>query len=139
MKKNIYFLLIALISLALVIAIPFFLNNNLGDTFMAVYLISKILFGVLFLSSIAYCFLANTANGISLSLIVLNVITQFIPLVIRGLFRLENRQLLWSIIFLGVALIVYIAISGGIITMNKKMLKAETKYQGHEIEVVEDK
>ncbi len=140
MKKNIYFLLVAIVALALVIALPFFFNNDYGQSFTAVYLSNKILFALLFVLSIGYCFFKNTANGISWSLIVINVAAQFVPFIIRCFYKyLDSRQLLFSVIIAAVALIAYIALSGGVITMNRKMILADKKYEGHEIEIVEDK
>lgn len=138
MKKNFWFLIVSVIVLALIVSIPFFLNNDLENNFLTVYLVAKIIFGLLFIGSVIYCFAKQTSNGISYSLIVINIIVQFIPLILRGLFKLESHQIMWSIIVIGLSLIVYVSLFGAILTMNKKMLVRENKYQGHEIEVKEE-
>lgn len=135
MKKNLYFLLICLLGVVVIVACPFFMKTVEGDSYLALYITSKVLFGLLFIGSFVYCFAKKTANGVTASLVGVTALFQLIPLAIRGIFLAGNRPVLWSILLLCFSLMVYLAFFGGLVTMGKKMVEADEKYVGHEIEV----
>ncbi len=135
MKKNLYFLLICLLGVVIIVICPFFMGAIKDNNLLAMYLVAKILYGLLFVGSFTYCFVKKTANGITGSLVGISAIFQFIPLVIRWVFAASNKPVLWSIIILCVSLMIYLALFGGIITMGKKMVEADEKYQCNEIPV----
>ena len=140
MKKNLFFLLASLIALIMVIVFPFFFNNGLGQEFLTTYLIAKIVFGLLFVLTVLYCFFKDTGNGITFSLFTLNAVCQFIPLVIRAIYKqVTYKTSLFAVLVLCLSMIIYIALTGLLISMNNKMVASEEKYKGHEIEVKEDK
>lgn len=140
MKKNIYFLLASLIALIMVIICPFFLNNVVGQEYLITYLVAKIVFALLFVLTVLYCYLKETGNGITYSLITLNAVCQFIPLIIRVIYKhVTYKTSLWAVLLICLSMIIYISLTGLLLSMNNKMVAAEEKYKGHEIEVKEDK
>ncbi len=135
MRKNIYFLLICLLGVIVIVSCFFFTWPANDGSFMPIYLISKIILGLLFIGSFIYCYTKKTANGITGSLVGVSVVFQFIPLAIRGIYVASNEPLIWSIIVLCLSLIIYLALFGGIISMGKKMLESDEKYRCNEIPV----
>ncbi len=139
MKKNFWFLISSLLVLAVVIIIPFLFTEKFpSDETLTVYLISKILYGLLFIGTIAYCFFKETANGFTLSLTGLSCLFQLIPLLQRFVLQssVENSTI-WGVLILVLSLLIYVVFIGLILTSNKKMVKSNHSYEGNEIKVKE--
>ena len=67
---------------------------------------------------------------------VFTIIFQFIPLIIRYLSVIENGNF-FSFILLFICLIIYLGTELGLLSLNKKSLKATDELKGQEIEVKE--
>lgn len=139
MKKNFWFLISSLLVLALVIIIPFLFTKEFpSDGTLAVYLVSKILYGLLLVGTIVYCFFKETANGITLSLTILSSLFQLIPLSQRFVLQSSvKNSTVWGVLILVVSLLIYVVFVGLILTSNKKMVKSNHSYEGNEIKVKE--
>ena len=139
MKKNFWFLISSLLVLAVVIIIPFLFTEKFpSDEALAVYLVSKILYGLLLIGTIVYCFCKETANGFTLSLTILGCLFQLIPLLQRFVLQssVENSTI-WGVLILVLSLLIYVVFIGLILTSNKKMVKSNHSYEGNEIKVKE--
>ena len=68
-----------------------------------------------------------------------SIFVQIAPLLIRTSVYIQNFVLGFAIIMLAVFLIGYVAFIGLVLTANKKQVESDKKYQGSEIEVVEEK
>lgn len=140
MKKNFWFLISSVLVLALVIIVPFLFTNKFpSDGALAVYLVSKIIFGLLLAGTVIFCFVKETSNGITLSLSILSGVAQFIPLAQRYLLQSNaNSSIVWSVIILVLSLVAYVAFLGLTLASNKKMVKSNHMYEGKEIEIKEE-
>ena len=139
MKKNIYFAIFSFLALVLIVAVPCLLKNTFLDNnaLTALYVTSKVIWGLMFVGAVSYALFANTSNGVSLSLVGIASLYQFLPLVVRALLGVDNATL-WVLVLLIASLMIFVAIVGGIITMNKKMVKSEKASEGKTIEIFKD-
>ncbi len=88
MKKNFWFLISSTLVLALVIIVPFLFTNKFpSDGALAVYLVSKIIFGLLLAGTVVFCFVKETSNGITLSLSLISGVFKIIALGQRYLLK----------------------------------------------------
>ena len=140
MKKNIWFLISSILVLAVVIIIPFLFTKGFSsDGAFAVYLVGKILLGILLVATIIYCFIKETSNGITLSLAILSSSFQLIPLALRFMLQSKiNNSIVWGVLILVISLLIYVIFVGLILTSNKKMVKSNHSYEGKEIPVREE-
>ena len=139
MKKNIYFAIFSFLALVLIVAVPYLLKNTFLDNnvLTALYVTSKVIWGLMFVGAVSYALFANTANGVSLSLVGIASLYQFLPLAVRALLGVDNATL-WVLVLLIASLMIFVAFVGGIITMNKKMVKSEKASEGKTIEIFKD-
>ena len=91
----------------------------------------------MFVGAVSYALFANTSNGVSLSLVGIASLYQFLPLAVRALLGVDNATL-WVLVLLIASLMIFVAFVGGIITMNKKMVKSEKASEGKTIEIFKD-
>ena len=91
----------------------------------------------MFVGAVSYALFANTSNGVSLSLVGIASLYQFLPLAVRALLGVDNATL-WVLVLLIASLMIFVALVGGIITMNKKMVKSEKASEGKTIEIFKD-
>ena len=139
MKKNIYFAIFSFLALVLIVAVPCLLKNTFLDNnaLTALYVTSKVIWGLMFVGAESYALFANTSNGVSLSLVGIASLYQFLPLAVRALLGVDNATL-WILVLLIASLMIFVAFVGGIITMNKKMVKSEKASEGKTIEIFKD-
>lgn len=139
MKKNIYFAIFSFLALVLIVAVPCLLKNTFLDNnaLTALYVTSKVIWGLMFVGTVSYALFANTSNGVSLSLVGIASLYQFLPLAVRALLGVDNATL-WVLVLLIASLMIFVAFVGGIITMNKKMVKSEKASEGKTIEIFKD-
>lgn len=139
MKKNIYFAIFSFLALVLIVAVPCLLKNTFLDNnaLTALYITSKVIWGLMFVGTVSYALFANTSNGVSLSLVGIASLYQFLPLAVRALLGVDNATL-WVLVLLIASLMIFVALVGGIITMNKKMVKSEKASEGKTIEIFKD-
>jgi len=140
MKKNFWFLISSVLVLALVIIVPFLFTNKFpSDGALAVYLVGKIIYGLLLVGTIVYCFVKETSNGITLSLSLLSGLFQLIPLSQRLVLHSNaNNPIVWSVLILVLSLVLYVVFLGLSLTSNKKMVSSNHAYEGKEIAVKEE-
>ena len=130
MKKNVWFLLSAVIGLAFVVVLPVALDNSfLNDgTALAIYLLAKILFGVLYVAVVLCVCLKDLARTVATILVSVVAFAQFIPLFVRLLFVYAGSvALVISIILIFVALIACVVLFALAFTSSKKMLARDEK------------
>lgn len=139
MKKNIYFAIFSFLALVLIVAVPCLLKNTFLDNnaLTALYVTSKVIWGLMFVGTVSYALFANTSNGVSLSLVGIASLYQFLPLAVRALLGVDNATL-WVLVLLIASLMIFVAFVGGIITMNTKMVKSEKASEGKTIEIFKD-
>ncbi len=138
MKKNLYFLIISLLVLALIIIVPCFMNNNIFTNLekSLLYFIPKIIWGLLFAGVVLYLFFKPFGKGLASTLYGITLLYQLLPLLVRIIIKQKNATVL-VIILLIVSLIIYFALFAGITSMSKKMLESEEKYKGHSLDIEE--
>lgn len=139
MRKNIYFGLSSLLVVLLIILIPVFMSNSTitaNTANLSLYLITKIICGLMFVFIAGYIFFKPVGNGLGFTLLGVTVAYQFLPLIVRLLLGLGSGSTLWIIILLIVSLIIYISFIGGVFIMSKKMVQSEKEYEGHTIDIV---
>ena len=141
MKKNWYFALCAVLVLALVAILPFVFDNtflNEGGK-LAVYLVAKILFALVFIGLVVYVFIGKGENGAMLPLLSAGVIAQLFPLGIRFLLQIPNETAItWAVIVMIFVLALLVAFLGAMLTMNKKMKVSTEKQEGKTIAVKDE-
>lgn len=139
MKKNIYFAIFSFLALVLIVVVPCLLKNTFLDnnTLTALYVTSKVIWGLMFVGCVSYALFANTSNGVSITLVGIASLYQFLPLVVRALLGVDNATL-WILVLLVVSLMIFVALVGAIISMNKKMVKSEKESEGKTIEIFKD-
>lgn len=139
--KKMAIIIISLVTLLLMILVPIFLDNSVfylenGDvnsTNLALYLVSKILLGVIFLGVVAYLLFKKPAQTMTATLLGISVIFQIIPLLVRYICVWDFQKELISSIVLVLAVGVYGILLVGSFAANKKMVESEEKFQGAEI------
>ena len=144
MKKNYISLLVYLVILALLIGLPFtfvgwnkaLVNENYTFIF---YLVTKIVFGLLFVGFVIYGFTKEMARGMYLYTFIATLALQFIPLLVRLGMYTGGFKYAYSPILVGVSLIAYLAFIAGTTKTNKLQLEADKKYEGNTIPVKEER
>lgn len=143
MKKNFYFLISAIIILAVIIGLPFAFTNwneqlNANSTVLAFYIVGKCIFGLCFIAFAALIFLKQLARGKAYMLIVSTLLVQLIPLLQRVGLNIPNFTLGFEIIVLALALVLYVAFLGLVFYSNKTQIASDNKYVGKTIDVVDE-
>ena len=108
MKKNIYFAIFSFLALVLIVAVPCLLKNTFLDNnaLTALYITSKVIWGLMFVGAVSYALFANTSNGVSLSLVGIASLYQFLPLAVRALLGVDNATL-WVLVLLIASLMIF--------------------------------
>lgn len=139
-RLQVGFIIEALIVLALIIIIPFTFKNEFTNEGLALYITSKVIFGILFIAGVCYGLLSKAKTGSSAMLVGLASLYQLIPLGIRYI-ALANFDLKWlvGILIIAFALIVYVAFIFGFSAQDKLAKKREEVSEGKTIEIQEEK
>ncbi len=139
-RLQIGFIIEALIVLALIIIIPFTFNNDFSNEGLALYITSKIIFGILFVVGVCYALISKAKTGSSAMLVGVASLYQFIPLAIRFIAK-ADFDLKWfvGIIIIAIALIIYVAFIFGFSAQDKSAKKREEIAEGKTIEIQEEK
>lgn len=142
MKKNIVIVCISAIILALIIVLPFCFKNDelrLSDKIFALYITNKIVFGLIFVFSVAWCVIKERAKGFVYITLVMACLLQGIPALCRLAPRMKDFGMGFEIIMLALGLIIFIGVFAMIAWSSKKQLVSDEKYVGKEIPVQEEK
>ena len=141
MRKNIVASLLAAVVLGLVIGLAFAFDNtaltNCGTVF-TFYLISKILFGLVFVGVVAYGIIENKARGTFYPMVILMLVLQFIPMLMRTYVALPKFQLGACLITLCVCLAAMVVVIGILPGVSQNHVNADEKYAAEEIEVLKN-
>ena len=133
MKKNIYLAIIGVLVVGLAIGLPFTFTkwNELivaNNEVLILYIVSKAIFGLILVFAFIWSLVKERARG-SVYMLLAASISVYVNGFVLG----------FAILTLAVFLIAYVAFVGLLFTSNKKQLASDTKYQGSEIEVVDEK
>ena len=144
MKKNIYLAIIGVLVVGLAIGLPFTFTkwNELivaNNEVLVLYIVSKAIFGLILIFGFVWSLVKERARGSVYMLLAASIIVQAEPILIRTSVYVNGFVLGFAILTLAVFLIAYVAFVGLLFTSNKKQLASDTKYQGSEIEVVDEK
>ena len=142
MKKNLTIVCVSAIILALVIALPFFFDNKeikFFDNILAMYIANKIVFGLVFIFSIAWCVIKERAKGMVYITFVTAGLLQGLPALCRLAPRMKDFGVGFEIIILALGLIIFVTMFALITWSSKKQLVSDEKYVGKEIPVQEEK
>ena len=144
MKRNLYLGLISVLVLGLAAGLPFAFTewNSLlvqNQTVLILYIVSKVVFGLILIFALVWSFVGERARGHIYMAISSSMFVQIAPLLIRTSVYIKNFVLGFAIIMLALFLIGYIAFIGLVLTANKKQVASDKKYQGKEINVVDEK
>ena len=143
MKKNTLLTSIYTLILILIIGVPFAFgewNQSLiaDEQVLVMYIIAKVIFGLLFILTCLCLLLAKHARGIVYQASIIIAFFQIVPLVIRLAVFLPSFKLGFSLIILIISLIIYIGYFGLLIISDKKQLASLNKYKGKEIDIREE-
>ena len=144
MKKNIFYLIVSILAVALVIALPFAFtswNKSLleNNNVLVPYIIAKVIYGLCLVVLVVLIFIKEQARGHALFLLVATCICQFVPLLMRLGLNMGGFALIYEILMLIVPLMAYVAFLGLVFVSSRKQLNADKKYEGRTIEVVDEK
>ena len=136
MKSNktgllIFSLVILLFDIGLIFILNAYSVKNVGWLYIVSKCIALFVFIVIIVMGL---FRQDTANYFLQY--VFTIIFQFVPLIIRYLSVIENGNI-FSFILLFVCLFIYLGAELGLLSLNKKSLKAMDELKGQEIEVKE--
>lgn len=139
MKNRIIGFCVALLGVVLAVTIPFVIENAyLKDAYLALYIVTKCLYLFVFVGLILYFFVKGNANTTMFGVLGITAVFQFVPLGIRALSFYECH-LVYPVVVLIVGFAIYLAVIGALMTMNRKMVASDLKYEGKEIRVAEEK
>ncbi len=140
MKKfnvSIYQIIFSAVVLLLVIVLPFLITmNDYNDSqFLMIYIISKVLFGLLFVIASIMLIFKPKANGITYGVMLVTSLFQLAPLVVRLFYLLPSNQMLWSVISVSIFFLISIGLVIATFSMNKRMVLSDAQCEGNTIEV----
>lgn len=144
MKRNIFYLIVSILAVALVIALPFaFVSWNKAlvnnGNVLPFYIIAKVLYGLCLVIFAVLIFVKEQARGHALFILVATGISQFIPLLMRLGLNMGGFALIYEILMLIIPLMLYVAFLGLVFVSSRKQLNADKKYEGRTIEVYDEK
>lgn len=145
MKKNLFFIIVAFVSFALIVGLPFAFTewNDLlvhNQTILVMYIISKCLFGLYFLAASIWSCVDQRARSMVFIIMGSAAISQACPVLIRtGLYLPNNWQIIYPILVLFVFVVVMVVMIGLVFHSNKKQVVSDSKYQGNEIDIKEER
>ncbi len=139
MKKfvsNIYFVIIHLIGLMLIVLLPFFIPGKYDvDNYTLIYSVVKAISVIIFIFSFFVCAFKETARGSKVALTFLAFISQSLPLIVLGFYQLDSNRELWSILVVGILLMVVVSIIAAVMVQDKRMLITDIKDNSESIEI----
>ncbi len=139
-RLKISFIIEALIVVILIIVIPFTQNNDFDNGGMALYLTSKIVLGLVFLSSVCYGLLSKAKTGSATVIVGLGAILQFVPIAMRALAKANfDQKWLVAILILALCIMLFVGLIFGLSYQDKKMIERDKVSEGETIPVVEEK
>ena len=137
MKGNKVFLfIISLIMLSFDIALFFVLNALSTKNTSALLIVSKC-FAILAFIWIIILGMCKTHLASYLLQYCITVILQFVPLIIRYLYIVEGGFIISIIVFF-ISIIIYLGLVFGLLSQNKKSIKATEELEGREIKLKEN-
>ena len=141
MKKNILASVSFTLLLALVVILPFLLDNTFDNNngYLTIYIVSKVVAIILLIVAFIYGIISKKANAVVVITMSTASIYQLIPLLIRFFLNSSHNPMVWSVITLIVSLIIALLILGGTVISNDKMLESDKKYQGNTIPIQDSK
>ena len=141
MKKNILASVSFTLLLALVVILPFLLDNTFDNNngYLTIYIVSKVVAIILLIVAFIYSIISKKANAVVVITMSTASISQLIPLLIRFFLNSSHNPMVWSVITLIVSLIIALLILGGTVISNDKMLESDKKYQGNTIPIQDSK
>lgn len=144
MKKNIYLFIVGVLILGLAIGLPFTFGSW-NDSLTAVqgsfivYIVAKCIFGLFFIGVLAWSLIKERARGTVYIFLGAATIAQLVPLLIRVSVNFKGFEVGFGVIAVVLACILLTALTGLVVVTNKKQVASDVKYQGNEIEVVDEK
>lgn len=139
MKNRIIGFCVSVFVILTTVLIPIFINNDfLKDSYLIIYLVMKCLYLLALIGFSLYFFVKGSANSMMCSVLGITALFQLLPLSIRGL-AAHQCQIVYSILILMIGLILYLAVIGGLMIMNGKMIKSDEKSIGKEIPIENEK
>ena len=144
MKKNGFLLLISALALTLSIVLMIILGFKTdpdNQTVFALYLVAKIIYTLALVAVALLVFFKQMARGHLLFVYSATIAVQFIPLLMRVGYSLDNFKVGFAVIVLIVSLLLYVGWIGIVYYSNKHHLAADNnvKYEAERIEVVSQK
>lgn len=139
-RLKICFIIEALIVLALIIFVPFTLNNAFESNSFILYLASKFTFGLLFIAGVCYALFSKAKTGSSVTIVGLASLFQLVPFGIRFIAK-ADFDLKWfvGILIIVFAVVIFVALMFGLSAQDKLAVKREEIAAGKTIEVEEEK
>ena len=144
MKKNYVSLIVYALILGMIIGLPFALVEWNGllvqDTYTLVfYIISKALFGLLFICLAVYGFVKEMARGMYFYSMAATLFLQLIPIAVRSGVYMNQFKYAFSPLLVGVVLILYVIFLGALFRTNRYHLESDKKYEGKTIDIKEER
>jgi hypothetical protein len=137
-NKIVFFSSMSII-LILVILLPILLNPTwpINDqAHFAIYLTAKIFFGLSFLGAVIYSLRKETnATGITFWLIAITGVFQLLPLGLRALAQNAKSGNIWPTLILLLGALIEIALVGGFLVMNRRMVESNKAAEGKSDEI----
>ena len=139
-RLKICFIIEAIIVTILIIALPFTQNYNFDQSQLALYITGKIVFGLIFVSSVIYGLLSKAKTGSSTAVVAIAAIFQLVPIGIAQLAKQDfNQKWLVTILIIAICLMVYCGLIFGLSYQDKKMVQKDSETEAREISVEEEK
>ncbi len=140
-QKNLIVVILSALFLVLVIGLVFAFDNSkltANSLVFTMYLVAKILFGLLFICVIIWSVIRKRFLGTAYPVIFTAAALQGIAPLMRISLAFSAFQFGYNLILLIVGLFVFVIMFGMSSFVSKKQVKSEKKYEGKEIEVNED-
>jgi hypothetical protein len=137
-NKIVFFSSMSII-LILIVLLPILINSSwpINDqAHFAIYLTAKIFFGLSFVAAVIYSLRKETnATGITFWLIAITGIFQFLPLGLRALAQNAKSGNIWPSVILLLGALIEIALVGGFLVMNRRMVESNKAAEGKSDEI----
>lgn len=142
MYKKVSILLVALIALGLMIGLPFSFNNEavVNNTAVLIfYIISKSVFGLIFIFAVLWSVLSTRARGSIYHLLLVATLLQGFPALCRASLFMDAFTLPFNILMIALGLIVFVVVFMMNSWTSKTQVASDEKYVGKEIPIQEEK
>lgn len=115
-KKKIIYLISAAIIFITTLIIPFLMNNNfLEPGFLAFFIISKIIFVIILIWATIYLYKKELMKISFYLTIVITILLQFTPALLRIVFNGTSNQYIWALVILCASIFIYFTYIRGVL------------------------